>query len=82
MLRDKVRDYCAVRAHYQFDTREDLANKCALAPKCRQWIAASPTVFVPFNHLDPTDKIVISFHYGRNCARSEEFSKGDLTQRH
>ena len=81
MLRDRVRDYCAARAHYQFDTRQDLADKCALAPKCRAWINASPTVFVPFNNLDPTNKIVISFHYGRNYAYSEDFSKGNLTQR-
>ena len=80
MLRDRVRSYCTVRAQYQFDSGEDLANKCALAPKCRQWLDASRTVFVPFNNLDPTNKIIITFHYGRNYAQSEDFSKGDLTR--
>src|SRR5262245_26027965 len=41
---------------------------CKLAPKCRQWIDTSRTVFVPFNNLDPTNKIVVSFHYGRKYA--------------
>ena len=80
MLRDKVRGYCTVRTQYQFDTREDLANKCALAPKCRDWVEASSTEFVPFNNLDPTNKIVITFHFGRNYASSDYFSTGDLTR--
>ena len=79
MLRQQVRNYCAGRAQYQFDTRTDLEDKCLLAPKCRQWIDASSTVFVPFNNLDPTNKIVVSFHYGRKYANTEDFTKGDLT---
>jgi prepilin-type N-terminal cleavage/methylation domain-containing protein len=79
LLRDKVRSYCTGHAQYQFNTREDLENICALAPKCRQWIDASQTVFVPFNNLDLTNKVVISFHYGRGYARTEDFTKGELT---
>ena len=79
LLRDKVRSYCTGHAQYQFDTREDLEDKCALAPKCRQWIEASQTVFVPFNNLDSTNKIVVSFHYGRGYSLTEDFTKGDLT---
>jgi prepilin-type N-terminal cleavage/methylation domain-containing protein len=80
MLRDEVRRYCAGRTQYQFDTKEDLENKCALAPKCRQWIDASRTVFVPFNNLDSTSKIVVSFHFGRKYAYTTDFTKGDLTR--
>jgi prepilin-type N-terminal cleavage/methylation domain-containing protein len=79
MLRDRVRNYCAVHAQYQFDTKADLEDKCALAPKCRQWIEESHTGFIPFNHLDSTNKIVVSFQYGRNYGRTEDFTKGDLT---
>jgi type II secretory pathway pseudopilin PulG len=79
MLRNKVRTYCAGHAQYQFDTKEDLEDKCVLVPKCRQWIDASQTVFVPFNNLDSTNKIVVSFHYGRGYSLTEDFTKGDLT---
>lgn len=81
MLRDKLRDYCAGHAQYQFDTKADLQNKCVFPPKCQQWIDDSHTTFTPFTHLDPTNKVVISFHYGRNYARTENFTKGDLTVR-
>jgi prepilin-type N-terminal cleavage/methylation domain-containing protein len=78
-LRNEVRRYCAGRTQYQFDTKVDFENKCTLDPKCRQWIEASPTVFVPFNHLDPTNKVVVSFHYGRKYSYTEDFTKGNLT---
>jgi len=79
MLRNRVRSYCSVRAQYKFDSKADFADKCGLAPKCRQWIDSSHTVFVPFNHLDPTNKVVASFHYGRKYAYTENLTKGDLT---
>jgi prepilin-type N-terminal cleavage/methylation domain-containing protein len=79
LLRDEVRRYCSGRAQYQFETKMDLENKCALAPKCRQWIDDSQTEFFPFNHLDSTNKIVVSFHYGRKYGYTENFSKGELT---
>jgi prepilin-type N-terminal cleavage/methylation domain-containing protein len=79
MLHDSVRKYCTGRTQFQFDTKEDLEDKCKLAPKCRQWIDASRTVFVPFNNLDPTNKVVISFHYGRNYSSTEDFTKGSLS---
>ena len=79
MLRHEVRNYCAGHAQYQFDSKADFENKCVLAPKCRQWIDASATVFVPFNNLDSTNKVVVSFHYGRKYAYSEDFTKGELT---
>jgi prepilin-type N-terminal cleavage/methylation domain-containing protein len=79
LLRHEVRNYCAGHMQYQFDTKADLENKCRLAPKCRQWIDASATVFVPFNNLDSTNKVVVSFHYGRKYAYTDDFTKGDLT---
>lgn len=79
MLRHEVRNYCAGHVPYQFDTKLDLENKCVLAPKCRQWLDASATVFVPFNHLDATNKIVISFHFGNKYASTDNFTKGELT---
>jgi len=80
MLRDEVRRYCVGRTNYQFDTKDDLEDKCALAPKCRQWIDKSHTVFVPFNNLDPTNKVVVSFHYGRNYRYTDDFTEGALTR--
>ena len=79
MLRDEVRRYCTGRTQYQFDTKDDFETKCKLAPKCRQWIDASRTVFVPFNNLDSTNKVAVSFHYGRNYSFTEDFTKGSLT---
>jgi len=81
MLRHEVRNYCAGRVQYQFATKADLENQCALAPKCRQWIDASATVFVPFSQLDPTNKVVVSFRYGRKYSHTQDFTKGDLTLR-
>lgn len=78
-LRHEVRNYCAAHPPYQFDSKTDFADKCVLAPKCREWIDASATVFVPFNHLDPTNKVVVSFHYGRKYSYTDNFTKGDLT---
>ena len=79
MLRDEVRRYCVGRAEYRFDTKQELKEKCSLAPKCRDWVDASRTEFVPFTHLDPTNKVVVAFHYGRNYRITHEFTKGELT---
>jgi len=78
-LRHAVRNYCAGHTPYQFDSKADFADKCGLVPKCRQWIETSYTVFVPFNNLDSTNKVVVSFHYGNKYARTDNFTKGDLT---
>ena len=81
MLRHKVRSYCTAHLQYQFDTKTDFADKCSLDLKCRDWLNASRTEFVAFTNLDPTNKIVLTFHYGNKYAQSEAFSKGDLTVR-
>lgn len=78
-LRRTVRNYAASHTNYQFATKMDFANKCQLDPKCRAWIEKSHTEFIPFNHLDSTNKIVISFHYGRKYSSTQNFTKGDLT---
>ncbi len=78
-LRHKVRNYCAGRPQYRFDTKDDFKDQCQLDPKCREWIDKTHTVFVPFSNLDSTDKVVVSFHYGRKYSRTEDFTKGDLT---
>jgi type II secretory pathway pseudopilin PulG len=79
MMTKEVRDYCTTHHVYQFDSKSDFADKCSLNPKCRDWINASRTEFVPFNNLDPTNKIVVTFHYGRNYSYTDAFNKGHLT---
>lgn len=79
MLAAEVRAYCAAHRVYQFDSKADFAEKCSLGPKCRDWINAARTEFVPFNNLDATNKTVVTFHYGRNHSHTEAFSKGQLT---
>ena len=79
MLRHESRNYCAAHPQYNFDSKTDFADKCALAPKCRDWVEASRTEFVPFNYLAPTNTIVLSVHIGRRHATLYAFPKGDLT---
>jgi hypothetical protein len=78
-LRLAARNYCGVHVQYQFDSKTDFEDKCGLAPKCRQWMETSYTVFVPFNNLDSTNKVVVTFHYGNNYSHTDNFTKGDLT---
>jgi len=79
LLRHEVRNYCAGRKQYHFDNKNDFETKCDLHPKCRDWIEASATIFVPFNDQDSTNKVVVSFHYGRRYALTEDFTKSELT---
>jgi prepilin-type N-terminal cleavage/methylation domain-containing protein len=79
MLRDRVRGYCAGNKQFQFDSKSDLKDKVGLAPKCSDWLYASRTVFVPFSHLDSTNKVVIEFHYGNKYRLTEDFTVGNLT---
>lgn len=78
-LRRAVRNYCAAHTNYQFNTKADLVKRCRLEPKCQAWIEKSRTTFIPFNHLDATNKVVISFNYGRNYSQTENFTKEELT---
>src|SRR5882724_5568680 len=65
MLSHETQNYCAANPKYLFASKSDFADKVGLAPKCRDWVQASATEFVPFTHLDPTNLVVLTFHYGR-----------------
>ena len=81
MIETESRNYCAGHPQFQFAGKSDFADKCALAPKCRDWIQASATEFVPFGSLDPTNKIVLSVHLGRKNATLYAFTISDLSVR-
>ena len=66
MLLHETQNYCATNPQFLFGSKSDFADKIGLAPKCRDWVQASATEFVPFTHLDPTNMVVLTFHYGRN----------------
>jgi hypothetical protein len=81
LLLKRTWDYCATHPYYRFDTKDDFAEKCDLPSKCRDWVFASPTEFVPFTYLDPTNRVVLAFHFGRKYASSQYFAKGQLSTR-
>jgi prepilin-type N-terminal cleavage/methylation domain-containing protein len=81
LLLTETRNYCAATPQYNFGSKSEFADKCGFAPKCRDWVQAPTTEFVPFNHLDPTNKVVLAVHIGRNHATLYAFSKGDLSTR-
>jgi prepilin-type N-terminal cleavage/methylation domain-containing protein len=80
LLVNNTRGYCAANPKYRFDSKSDFANKCSLSPKCQDWVNASRTAFVPFTYLDPTNKMVLSVHIGRNYATHYQFTKGELSR--
>ena len=79
MLRDETRNYCAANVQFQFTSKIDFADKCRLAPKCRNWIDAAATEFVPFDYLAPTNQIVLQVHLGPKHQTLYSFTKGDLS---
>jgi type II secretory pathway pseudopilin PulG len=79
LLLRATRGYCTANPNYNFASKSDFADKCNLAPKCRDWVAASTTEFLPFNYLDATNTVVLSVHLGRNHATLYAFSKGELS---
>ncbi|MGD0259437.1 MAG: prepilin-type N-terminal cleavage/methylation domain-containing protein [Verrucomicrobiota bacterium] len=81
MLLRETRAYCAAHPQYNFGSKSDFADECMLAPKCRDWIQASTTQFVPFNYLDPTNEIVLSVYLGPKHATLYAFTKGELSLR-
>jgi len=81
MLLKASRSYCVANPKYSFDSKNDFAEKCGLPSKCRDWICASPTEFIPFNHLAPTNIVVLTFHYGHKYATTRAFKKGELSIR-
>ena len=81
LLLMETRGYCARNPRFRFDSKSDFAEKCGLAPKCRGWVQASRTDFLPFSYLDSTNKIVLVFHVGRNRATHYAFDVGELSTR-
>ena len=81
MLCHETRNYCAANAQFQFTSKTDVADKCHLAPKCRDWIQAAATEFVPFDYLAPTNQIVLLVHLGPKHRTLYSFTKGDLSIR-
>ncbi len=79
MIRNESRNYCQGHPTFQFSSKTDFAQKCMFAPKPGQWVQASRSEFVPFSYLDPTNKIVLSFHYGRKQASYHAFTRGELS---
>ena len=78
-LRREVSRYCLGNSNYQFATKLELDIKCVLDPKTRSWMDDPHTDFVPFTYLDPTNKIVVTFHFGKNYSHADYFTKGALS---
>lgn len=79
LLVTSARTSCGANPQFSFQSKSDFEEKCHLAPKCRNWVEAGTTEFVPFNFLDSTNKLVLSVHIGRNGATLYTFTKGDLS---
>ena len=81
LLREETRNYCAANPQFRFDTKDQLADKCQLFPRCRDWIYRSSTEMIPFSYQDPTNLLVLAVHIGRNQATLYTFTCGDLSIR-
>ena len=81
MLKHETCNYCAAHPQYQFGSKSELAEKCVLAPKSRNWVQAPTTDFVPFTYLDATNKVVLSVYIGPKHRTVYQFTKGDLSVR-
>jgi type II secretory pathway pseudopilin PulG len=79
MIRNESRNYCVGHPVFQFSSKTDFDRKCVFAPKASEWVQGSRTDFVPFSNLDPTNKIVLSLHYGRKQANHYYFTRGELS---
>ncbi len=79
MLVHESRRYCTANPQFKFASKSDYAEKCGFAPKCRDWLFASATEFAAFSYLDPTNKFVLTFHFGRKHAQVSAWNVGELT---
>ncbi len=77
-LLKSTRGYCVSHPRYDFQSKDDLAEKCSLHSKCRDWLNASRTEFIPFNYMAPTNLVVLTFHYGHKYATTRAFTVGEL----
>lgn len=79
MLVTSTRNYCNANPMYFFTNKSDLADKCGLAPKCRDWVQSPTTEFFSFTYLDETNRLVLRFHFGRRHSSVYSYTKGELT---
>jgi hypothetical protein len=79
MIRHESRKYCVGHPAFQFSSKNDFVQKCVFAPKASQWVQGSRSEFVPFGFLDPTNKIVLSLHYGHKQSQYYAFTRGELS---
>lgn len=79
MIRNESRGYCVGHPAFQFSSKNDFALKIVFAPKAGEWVQGARSDFVPFSYLDPTNKIVLSIHYGRKQANYHSFTRGELS---
>ncbi len=79
LLCNSSRNYCAANPGFYFTNKSDFAEKCALAPKCRDWMDRASTEFVPFHYLTSTNLVVLSVHLGRREATLYSFPRGQLS---
>ncbi len=79
MIRNQSRNYCVGHPRFQFTSKQDFAQQIVFAPKAGEWVRGSRSEFVPFNFQDPTNKLVLSIHYGRKQANRYSFTRGELS---
>jgi type II secretory pathway pseudopilin PulG len=79
LITRETRTYCTTHTQYVFVSSSDLITKVGFAPKAHAWVEASTTEFVPFGNLDNTNKIVLTFHFGRKHATVQSLTKGEVT---
>jgi type II secretory pathway pseudopilin PulG len=81
MLLKHSRSYCSGHTNFTFQTTEDFAEKCDIPSKARYWLRRSSTEFQPFGSQDPTNLVVLRFHYGPKLRDISGFDVGTLTVR-
>lgn len=79
LLRHATRSYCKANPNFAFASKSDFESKCLLNPKCRVWVEASLTQFVPFGYADPTNEIVLTVFLGPRHDTVYSFTKQELS---
>ena len=79
LVAHNTRRYCTAHTQCLFLSKSELIDKVGFAPKAHDWVGASGTEFVPFGYLDDTNKIVLTFHFGRSHATVQYLTKGQIS---
>jgi type II secretory pathway pseudopilin PulG len=80
LLKEETRKYCTAHTNYQFASKQELVDKCYLAPKPRHWVEAASSEFAPFDYRDVTNKVVLKVYVGPSKHRTTwTFTKADLS---